>query len=544
MCGSGRGRDREGAQGVVSQHDGLGQWFAQLLNVVHESSQRNHYQHQISSSTNDHYVPGGTNWNGYSLESLVGMVASNASPAQLEGLANRWRTNGANITQTSDDLQSSLTTLMQYWSGSAADQATITVASNANWLSSLGETTTQMAEPIDDSAGALRSAQSTMPGVPHNNWLASAGGGAAAGFMVAGPFGAAAGAVLGGIASVFGFGNKKKEMKKKAVQTMTRFEQAAMGIDGSTPSYRGPEDGVTPGDSGTWSHDPSIPGNGSTPNAPGGGMSDGTQHNGGSPISQIPGYPGYPGDSTTPSFVDSPPGRWTGITGGLNPGGLGPGGLGPGGMGPGGMGPGGVGPGGLGPGGLGPGGMPIGPGGLGPGRTGAGGRGPGGRGGMGGMGPGGMRGGAGGDLERWGSKYGRGMGPGAFPKGLGGTSDQERLSRYTNGLSAAEEEERLAKYRASGALGAEEEGRMGRYGSGAGSALGTAERERMNGRFGRGAGGMLGAEAEGRGGMGGGYGAGGAGARSEEDGEHRRKFPYEEDPFLGDLKAAPPVIGL
>jgi hypothetical protein len=44
-------------------------------------------------------------------------------------------------------------------------------------------------------------------------------------------------------------------------------------------------------------------------------------------------------------------------------------------------------------------------------------------------------------------------------------------------------------------------------------------------------------------GMGGG---GGAGRRGEEeqDGEHRRRVPIEEDPFATDLKAAPPVIGL
>jgi hypothetical protein len=37
---------------------------------------------------------------------------------------------------------------------------------------------------------------------------------------------------------------------------------------------------------------------------------------------------------------------------------------------------------------------------------------------------------------------------------------------------------------------------------------------------------------------------GGAGSRKEEDDEHRRRFPVEEDPFSTDLKAAPPVIGI
>jgi hypothetical protein len=43
-----------------------------------------------------------------------------------------------------------------------------------------------------------------------------------------------------------------------------------------------------------------------------------------------------------------------------------------------------------------------------------------------------------------------------------------------------------------------------------------------------------------------GMGGGGAGRRGEdeEDGEHRRRVPIEDDPFSTDLKAAPPVIGL
>ncbi|GAA4431975.1 hypothetical protein GCM10023148_37280 [Actinokineospora soli] len=53
------------------------------------------------------------------------------------------------------------------------------------------------------------------------------------------------------------------------------------------------------------------------------------------------------------------------------------------------------------------------------------------------------------------------------------------------------------------------------------------------GRFGRGTG------------FGQGYGSGAGGARKEEDGEHRRRVPIEDDPFTPhDLRAAPPVIGL
>jgi hypothetical protein len=66
--------------------------------------------------------------------------------------------------------------------------------------------------------------------------------------------------------------------------------------------------------------------------------------------------------------------------------------------------------------------------------------------------------------------------------------------------------------------------------------VGEDGEHRARGRFARGP-----LEAHGAGG----YGApGGAGTRKEEDDEHRRKFPVEEDPFSTDLKAAPPVIGL
>ncbi|HEY0803548.1 MAG TPA: hypothetical protein VGD84_00720, partial [Pseudonocardiaceae bacterium] len=37
---------------------------------------------------------------------------------------------------------------------------------------------------------------------------------------------------------------------------------------------------------------------------------------------------------------------------------------------------------------------------------------------------------------------------------------------------------------------------------------------------------------------------GGRGARNEDDKEHRRRIPFEEDPFVTGMKAAPPVIGL
>src|SRR6266540_2295916 len=169
---------------------------------------------------NDRYVTGGVNWNGYSLEDLIGMVAGQASPKQLDALADEWRTHGQSISTASGDLQGSMNTLMNYWTGATADTASQNVTSNATWIGEMGQTAQDMARPIQDAGGALQSAQSTMPGKPHDSWLAGAGGGAAAGFMVGGPIGAAFGAAIGGIASAFGFGSSKAKLKRKAVQTM------------------------------------------------------------------------------------------------------------------------------------------------------------------------------------------------------------------------------------------------------------------------------------------------------------------------------------
>jgi hypothetical protein len=81
---------------------------------------------------------------------------------------------------------------------------------------------------------------------------------------------------------------------------------------------------------------------------------------------------------------------------------------------------------------------------------------------------------------------------------------------------------------------------------GAGAGFGAGGMPPMMGGAGRGGNVERGASKYGRAGAGG-YGPGGMGAGSaskEEDQEHRRRFPVEEDLFTGDLKAAPPVIGL
>ena len=382
---------------------------------------------------NDLWVTGGVNWNGYGLKSLIRMVADRSSTGQLEALAGEWSRHGGAVVRASDDLQRSLTTLMRFWGGSASDEAVRKVMTNATWISELGDTAQRMSGPIMDAAGALRSAQDTMPGMPKNHWWATAGGAAAAGFAVGGPIGAAFGAALGGIASAFGFGSNKKKMKRKAVQTMERYEGALLGIDQTTPQFGGPSAGSNPGD-------PLAP----RPTAP--------------PIDR-PGVPVVPpgggvarpvptpvtGDhGTDPAFAFGPEGRWQSLTG-LGPGAASPGlpSLGGGG----GSGPGlGLGP--L-PGMAGRGGPVGGPVGRGGGARGAGGRGAGGRG-------------------------------GGYPGGMGGRGDREFRGR--------------GRFSKSGA-----------FGSGA---------------------------------------AGGRREDGEDDGEHRRTVPIEEDLFSSDLKAAPPVIGL
>ncbi len=426
---------------------------------------------------NDRYVTGGVNWNGYGLETLIKMVAERASPGQLDALAGEWSRHGQSVVRASEDLNRSLSTLMRYWSGSAADEALQKVTTNAAWISELGGTAQQMSAPIQDAGGALRSAQDTMPGKPHDNWLASAGGGAAAGFVVAGPIGAAFGAALGGLASAFGFGNKKKKLKRKAVQTMQRYEGALLGVDQTTPQFGLPSDGVDPGTGPVGNPDPGI-------GTPGGSAPPpGSNGPGPRPGLPLPGPVGGVDDTTDPAFAGSPEGRWQSITG-LGPnasGGSLPPGLGAGG---------GNGPVGNVPGLVGGGRFPGGPSLLGGGRGGTGAtRGGVGRGGMLGAGRGGGRGVG---VGRGGSAYGR----------------------------------------AAGAAAGRGAGAGGGYGAG-----GRGDKEyRGRGRFSRTG------TTTGRGG----YGAGAPGSRrdEEEDGEHRRRVPLEDDPFATDMKAAPPVIGL
>ena len=292
--------------------------FEQILQQVADARQRALQAAQQAQDErrrrreeNDLWVSGGVNWNGYGLEPLIKMVAERASPAQLNALAGEWSRHGSAVSTASEDLQRSLTKLLPFWTGASADAATQKVANNARWIGELGETAQQMSGPIQDASGALRSAQDTMPGMPKNNWLATAGGGAAAGFAVAGPIGAAFGAAIGGIASVFGFGSSKKKMKRKAVQTMERYEGALLGIDQTTPQFGAPSDGTDPG-----ANTPGRPGPGidrPPVAAPPPGV-DGD-------FRPTPTPPGSGYDGTDPSFAGGgPEARWQSLTG-LGPGG-------------------------------------------------------------------------------------------------------------------------------------------------------------------------------------------------------------------------------
>jgi hypothetical protein len=431
----------------IDDREGEGVGFEQILQQVADARQRAQQAAQQAEDDrrrrreeNDLWVSGGVNWNGYGLEPLVKMVAERASPAQLNALAGEWSRHGSAVSTASEDLQRSLGKLMQYWTGAAADTAVQKVTNNARWIGELGETAQKMSSPVQDASGALRSAQDTMPGVPKNHWLASAGGGAAAGFAIGGPIGAAFGAAIGGIASAFGFGNSKKKMKRKAVQTMERYEGALLGIDQTTPQFGLPSDGNNSGNGPAPQPGPGIDRPPGVAPPIGGGVVK-------------PHPPGIDYNGTDPSFAHGPDGRWQSLTG-IRPGGGS--------------------------------GFPS---------TGGGGLGLGGGSGFGAL-PG---------------MAGRGMGGG--PMG-GGPAGRGAGGRGAGGRGAG--------------------GRGGGFPGGMGGAGGRGDREyKGRGRFSK-AGAL---------GMGGG---GGAGRRGEEeqDGEHRRRVPIEDDPFATDLKAAPPVIGL
>lgn len=219
----------------------------------------------------DYYVAGGVNWPGYTLLQLVTMVAEQASVPQLERLALDWREAGDGIVETSDFLADALDDLMNYWTGSSAEKARHTVALNAQWVSDLGATARDMGGPIQESAGALKAAQEAMPKIAAT-LPADAGAmpvqadgttqSAAAAFqqqpasaplnaqrvsaLTGTPTGAAVGATAAGARSAFAAQAEQADAKRVAVETMQRFETAAVGIDRATPRFLGQNDTLMP----------------------------------------------------------------------------------------------------------------------------------------------------------------------------------------------------------------------------------------------------------------------------------------------------------
>lgn len=380
---------------------------------------------------NDQYVVPGVHWDGFSHPTLFGMVHQQANPAQVEKLADDWERHGRDLTQRAEDLQRSLAALLPYWGGEASEQAARSVIRAVGWMGDVGSTSTAMANPLQDSAGALRSAQSTMPAPPGGGgWLGAAGAGAAAGFAIGGPIGAGIGAAIGGIGSAFGFGSNKKKLKRRAVQTMQRYEAAAVQVDTTTPQFV--DSGV--GRIGMAEYDArrlgggQVPGAGTGPVAPPVSIADPTTPAGARPGGVVSPVPGFGGGGVGPGGAG-----WRDLTGRGGPSGFlgGANGFGPG---------------------MGGFGAPLG----------------GGRGGVGGAGVGG-RGGAFGPGGRYASAYAGRPGSAMY--------DGEHAARR-------------------GGAGA------------AGSPLMP-----------------------------------GGGGRGDEDGEHRRRYPYEEEPFKLDDEVAPPVIG-
>lgn len=195
-------------------------------------------------STEDQYVSGGVNWSAFTLEELVSMVSDKASVPQLERLAEDWRETGDGVVAAADYLAEALDDLMNYWSGKSADQARHTVALNAQWVGDLGVTARDMGDPIEEAAGALKSAQEAMPKLPETPpqtvpGSAPRGADAAAGVTDGSPLGAAVGATAAGSESAFEAQAQQEEMKRIAVETMQRFEAAAVGIDQATPRFEG-----------------------------------------------------------------------------------------------------------------------------------------------------------------------------------------------------------------------------------------------------------------------------------------------------------------
>jgi hypothetical protein len=203
-----------------------------------------------TSDSSDHYVSSGVNWAGFDLAELVAMVADDADPAQLERLAQDWRDTGESVADAAEYLADALNDLMNYWSGESADKARQVVALNAQWVSDLGLTAREMGAPVHEAAGALKAAQEAMPALPAIRPIGFPGaaphGAAELDALTRSRLGSAVGATAEGSASGFATRAEQEELKRIAVETMQRFEAAALGIDRATPRFLGPDSELRP----------------------------------------------------------------------------------------------------------------------------------------------------------------------------------------------------------------------------------------------------------------------------------------------------------
>jgi uncharacterized protein YukE len=202
----------------------------------------NHYGHH-----GDHYVTGHTNWESYELPQLIAMVNEKVDIPALVRLADDWRYAGDDLMDSAQELGDALDRLMDFWSGDAAEQARNNVALNAQWVSDLGETAREIGDPVEEAAGALKAAQDQMPDLPPvTPPMGSAPAGATNGDAAGGPLGAAIGGVAAGSESAAEASEQEAKLKLQAVETMRRFETAAMSIDESIPEFAGPSTTLHP----------------------------------------------------------------------------------------------------------------------------------------------------------------------------------------------------------------------------------------------------------------------------------------------------------
>lgn len=213
----------------------------------HHGGHGGHGGHHGQQHSNDQYVTGDTHWESYELPQLIAMVNDKVDIPALIRLADDWRYAGEDMTTSARELARALDTLMDFWSGDAAEEARTNVALNAQWVSDLGMTAHQIGDPVEEAAGALKAAQDQMPQLlAYPQVAGSAPLGARTGAEAGGPLGAAIGGVNSATESAAEQQAAEARLKQQAVETMRRFETAAMSIDQSIPQFEGPDTVIHP----------------------------------------------------------------------------------------------------------------------------------------------------------------------------------------------------------------------------------------------------------------------------------------------------------